>query len=60
MSLLEATIQNSMTIDNKSVQNEDDMVFVPPKCMAEIEEDINLSRKYPKLIKASKVRKTMI
>ena len=36
------------------------MVFVPPKCMAEIEEDINLSRNYPKLMKAPKVRKTMI
>ena len=47
MSVLEAIIQNSdIEFDNESVQNEDDMVFVPPKCMAEIKEYINLSRKY--------------
>ena len=49
MSVLEAMIQNSdIEFDNESVQNEDDMVFLPLKCMAEIEEDINFSRKYPK------------
>ena len=48
MSVLEAMIQNSdIEFDNESVQNEDDMVFLPLKCMAEIEEDINFSRKYP-------------
>ena len=54
-------IQNSdIQFDNDSVQNEDDIVFVPHKCMAEIEKDINLSRKYTKLMKAPKVRKTII
>ena len=45
MSVLKAMIQNSdIEFDNESVQNEDDMVFVPPKCMAEIEDNINLNR----------------
>jgi hypothetical protein len=47
MTVLEAMIQNyDIEIDNKSVQNEDDMVFVPPKCVPEIEGDINLSRNH--------------
>lgn len=61
MSVLGGMSQNSdIEFDDESDKNEEDMVFVPPKCMAEIEEDINLSRKYPKLMKAPKVRKTMI
>ena len=45
MSVLKTMIQNSdIEFDNESVQNEDDMVFVPPKCMAEIEVNINLNR----------------
>jgi hypothetical protein len=53
--------QNShIEFDDESDKTEEDMVFIPHKCTAEIEEDINLIRKYPKLMKAPKVRKTMI
>ena len=61
MSVLGGMSQNSdIEFDDENDTSEEDMVFVPPKCMAEIEEDINLSRKYPKLMKAPKVRRTMI
>ena len=57
MSVLGEMSQNSdIEFDDESDKNEEDMVFVPPKCMAEIEEDINLSRKYPKLMKAPNLR----
>ena len=50
-------LKGALDIEIMSCQYKDDQdFFIPHKCLQEIQEDILLFKKYPKMIKAPKVR----
>ena len=50
-------LKGALDIEIMSCQYKDDQdFFIPHKCLQEIQEDVLLFKKYPKMIKAPKVR----